>query len=936
MKKILLALVLLILVVCIASCDVDTYKTQDAEANPIPANNLPAIELASTQGDHAQMQRLAAKLKVNYEIINNVSAKECANKVKSGSCFEAKIKLQIDEPIGLENWRIYFSHMSPIIQENSELFDITHVNGDQHYISPTTKFTGWQKNKAYDINLKAEFWHISEFDSPPNFYLFVDGQPPQVIQSTRAKIDPDTGLEFIPHMTPIVDPVAQFKRGKEDLSKWATAEVLFEDNIAQIRSDVNIEHHIIPTPLQLIRDNFEDYLAIEKGFKLVARQFKFDSKNPAIQRLIDLGITFDDQQGIPLIIESLAIEQLTEQQRQLFDLPKQTELVKMSQTERELLESGYLLTVSEHQIVLKAFTPVGAFYGLQSIASLYQPKLQKFPLIQVLDRPRYAYRGFFLDVARNFRDKDFVIKLLDQMAAYKLNKFHFHLGDDEGWRLQIQGLPELTQLGANRCHDPKEQKCLSPQLGSGPFANGQNDGYYTAQDYQQIISEAAARHIEIIPSFDMPGHSRAAVKSMQLRYQNYMKQGESELAKEFLLTDLNDQTEYRSVQFYNDNTINVCKDSTYRFVEKVLTEVIGYHQQAHQPLTTYHIGADETAGAWKKSPECAEFIKKNNLTFDQLTGYFIQRVANFLAAKNIRIGGWSDGLSSVEPSNMPEQVHVNVWTPLFWEGHKVANSMVNKDWQVVLSVPDVTYFDFPYQADPKERGYYWGARYTNTRQIFQWMPDNLPIHAEFWKDRLNRPYAADDRPSDAIGEKKPYQPRQKSKSYYGVQAQLWSEMVRSDDIAEYMIFPRLIALAERAWHKPGWAVPYDHQGKLFTQDSNYFTQAQRKKMADSWSIFSQVLAEKELIKLDRLGIKYRLPTAGAKLVGNKLYMNSTFQGLPLQFKVGDGPWQAFEKFDEGEIVDHQQPILVRTTNPSGNRFSRSLRLNQTLTLSTQQ
>lgn len=869
------------------------------------------------------VQTFVNSLKISYTVVDNITAEGCKDLVESGLCFDAEISLSLEDAVNLKNWKIFFSNMSPILLDSSELFDITHVNGDQHFISPTESFKGWTGQQSATIGFKAEFWHISEFDSPPNFYLVVEGHEPQIIKSTTRYIDSETGQETLPHMASFKDSEKQFKRGKIDLSVWDTAKNLYQVNQKNGVTKINANHRVIPKPLKQTVLNPNEYLDLSSGLLINKNEFNIGLDNPAIIRLNRLGLTVSQSKGVAVEITKLTLNELSDSDRLLLTASEYENKNYSSQ----ILESAYLLEVSKQGISIKAGSEKGIFYGLQSIAGLYQPGFNQLSLVRIVDKPRYQYRGFFIDVSRNFRNADFIINLLDQMAAYKLNKFHFHLGDDEGWRLEIPGLPELTELGSKRCHDPAETTCLSPQLGNGPVSNTDNNGFYSLQDYQRILKAASARHIEVIPSFDMPGHSRAAVKSMQLRYKKLLVSGDRELAEEYLLTDQNDQSIYSSVQFYNDNTLNVCKESTYRFVEKVLAEVIELHKSAEQPLRTYHIGADETAGAWNDSPDCQQFMNDNMLTTEQLTPYFIQRVAKFLASKNVRPGGWSDGLGLASHDEMPSDVHVNVWTPLFWEGHKVAHSMVNRDWQVVLSMPDVSYFDFPYQADPKERGYYWGSRNTNTRQIFEWMPDNLPIHAEIWRDRQNIPFVSDDREIVSNDKSSGYQPKKVGKSFYGIQAQLWSEMVRSDDIAEYLIFPRLLALAERAWHKPSWEVNYDYRGALFSSDTNSFTESLAITRNRDWLEFSNAIAAKEMSKLDRTNTFYRLPTAGAILIDNKLFMNSAFPGLPLQYKIGSDEWINYSNQAIGVDVPPDELILVRTTNYSGTRVGRFLTVN---------
>src|SRR5881296_2127449 len=204
----------------------------------------------------------------------------------------------------------------------------------------------------------------------------------------------------------------------------------------------------------------------------------------------------------------------------------------------------------------------GVFYGLQSLRSLLPPPTPRaglvLPAMRVVDAPRFGYRGFMLDVARNFHPKAAVLRTLDLLARYKLNVFHMHLTDDEGWRVEIAGLPELTAVGARRGHTLDSKGFLQPAFGSGPqVGRVYGSGFFSHADYVEIVRYAAARHIEIIPEIEMPGHARAAIKSMDTR-------------PDYRLSDPEDRSEYQSVQGYPDNVMNPGLESTYRFIEKVV------------------------------------------------------------------------------------------------------------------------------------------------------------------------------------------------------------------------------------------------------------------------------------------------------------------------------------------------------------------------------
>ena len=352
-------------------------------------------------------------------------------------------------------------------------------------------------------------------------------------------------------------------------------------------------------------------------------------------------------------------------------------------------------------------TPPALCYALESLAQQATSDRGIIKPMVIEDAPRLPFRGLHLDLARNFHSKAQVLKVIAQMGRYKLNKLHLHLGDDEGWRLQIATLPELTEVGAYRCYDPSETHCLLPQLGAGPDRDTPVNGYLSRADYIEILKAAKARGIEVIPSFDMPGHSRAAMRSMEARYRRLMAAGQAAKAQEFRLVEPADTTQYRSVQNYNDNTLNVCLPSTYRFIDAVVDDIATLHAAAGVPLKAYHIGADETAGAWSGSPACKALMAKTGRSVEKLGPMFIERVSGSLGRRGITAAGWSDGLDHVDPAKMPRAVQSDIWGDLFTAATAEAHRAANLGWKTVVAVPNVLYFDIPYAPDPLERGYDW-------------------------------------------------------------------------------------------------------------------------------------------------------------------------------------------------------------------------------------
>ncbi len=869
------------------------------------------INQTSQENNNTRYSEFSKQLQVSYRVVNNAVGENCNPELGDGNCFLAEFKLDLPKPIDLTDWEIYFSFMSPIQSVLNPEFEIEHVNGDLHVLKATEKFSGWgsENKQSIIIPFKATFWHLSQFDLPPNFYVRAENGKAWIIESTKAQIDPETGLETLPFVEKFESKKKQFNRTQQDLTAWIDTTKRFEINQAinlSGKSNDN-QYRVIPqvTSKKIIES--AELVDLNQLVYLSKNDFSFQQDDPVLLRLREFGVNIVNRD------KSLNDDHI------MLSIEKSEPLKAQDD-----VDESYELTIQKNKISIKAPHKSGAFYALQTLASLVKIDNLILPSMQIIDSPRFPFRGFHLDVARHFRDKAFVIKLLDQMAAYKLNKLHLHLADDEGWRLEIPGLPELTQVGSRRCHDLQEEQCLLAQLGSGPFSDNEGAAqFYSRDDYQYILKQAKIRHIEVIPSLDMPGHSRAAVKSMLARFKVYRDQGKLEQAKEYLLSDMQDESQYLSVQFYQDNTLNVCQESTYRFVEKVIDEVVLLHEQVNVPLQTYHIGADETAGAWGKSPVCQNFIQENNLVIDDLTSYFIKRIAKILDKKSIQVAGWSDGLSPIAESELPANIQANAWTPLFWDGHKVAHSMANKNWDVVISIPDATYFDFPYEANPNERGYYWASRATDTRQVFELMPENLPVHAEIWNDRQGLPMVLDDREQLDEQGKVIYVPMQKGKNFKGLQGHLWSEMVRSDAIAEYMIFPRIVALAERAWHKAKWEPDYNHSGALYSRKNQVFDNQARKLRENDWHSFVFSLANKELAKLEKTNVQYRIPPPGAVIIAQELAINHVFPEMPLEYQVNQQPWQTYTvpvQLDWSEV----KSLQVRARSLDKKRVSRSV------------
>jgi hexosaminidase len=664
--------------------------------------------------------------------------------------------------------------------------------------------------------------------------------------------------------------------GAGDDTRWLTAERTFDLHRERQTSGARPATVIIPTP-KLVQMLPGAPLDLRRGARLRLDGVDREAIEPALAALARAGVA---------------------------GWTRGPELqIKVGST-LGLAPEGYRLAASgadKRDIRIEAADSAGASHALRSLEQQVAADGGLLRPVRIDDAPRFGFRGLHVDVARNFHGKEQLLKLVEQMSAYKLNRLHLHLADDEGWRLEIKALPELTDVGAFRCHDLKEDRCLLPQLGAGPDRQSPVNGFLSQEDYREILRFAAERHIEVIPSLDMPGHSRAAIRSMEARYRRLMAAGLAAEAERFRLVEPQDRTQYRSIQYYNDNTLNVCIDSTYRFLDLVLDELAALHASAGTPLKTYHIGADETAGAWSQSPACKRVMASTGRTAPQLGAMFIERVSASLAQRGIKVGGWSDGLSHVDPKRMPPRVHTNIWSDLLTGAPAEAHRHANLGWDAVISVPNILYFDTPYAPHPLERGYDWPSRGTDAFKAFRLIPENLPANASVMRDRSNKGLSVTDKEPLAPGRR-----------FAGIQAQLWSETVRSDAQVDYMLFPRLLAVAERAWHQAAWEPAY-RPGTSYSYGDG---KVDRTALLSDWQMFAAKLPA-HLARLDKAGIHYRVSPPGARIVAGRLEANSEHPGQRIEYRSGAGQWLPY-----GGPVRVRGPVQLRTRSADGRRTSR--------------
>ncbi|TPE43882.1 family 20 glycosylhydrolase [Pontibacter mangrovi] len=773
------------------------------------------------------------------------------------------------EELPAKGWKLYFNG-GALRSADSTVAIIQHFNGDLHYLAPGPDFEEIEPGESATVEvLGRAVGNVSNF--PVGFYIVYDEEPGKGIP---------VSLE--------VEPGKHFDEATQQFAaKFYEANAMIQDLPATSLPKV------FPTPVSYQ----------EKG-----KPFMLDAK-------VTVVADADFRREAEQLAEALATA--TGQKPAIQD--KATGKAIFLRKKPGMGAEGYTLSVNPERIEITASSAAGAFYGVQSLKTLlpataFSGKAATVEVagVEVKDAPRFGYRGFMMDMARNFQPKAEVLKVLDVMALYKMNKLHFHFSEDEGWRLEIRPLPELTAVGGTRAHTT-DGSSIVPSYGSGPDAsNKAGTGFYSREDFIEILKYARDRHIEVIPEIESPGHARAAIKAMDARYTKLMDEGKKEEAERYLLRDLNDKSEYRSVQGWDDNIMDVSLPSTYTFLETVVDEIRSMYKEADAPLNTIHFGGDEVpGGVWEKSPAAQKVISQNPevKNTDDLWYYYFGKVNQMLQERGLYLSGWEEiglrkevknGKVNWVPNQQfaDENFHVNVWKNSPGSGAEdLAYRMANAGYKVILTGVTHFYLDLAYNPTYGEPGLNWGG-YVDIDKPFYFIPyDYLRNLKE--DDRGNPLDRSIIKSKEALTEKG-------KTNIVGIEAPLWSETNRTTEDFEYKLLPKLLGVAERAWAKdPDWAKEKDaaKSEKLYSQ---------------AWSEFINVVGKRELPRLDYYagGYGYRIPTAGAKVVDGKVEANVQFPGFTIRYTTdGTEPTQSSSAYT-GPIAA-TGPVKLRVFNAEG-------------------
>jgi hexosaminidase len=409
-------------------------------------------------------------------------------------------------------------------------------------------------------------------------------------------------------------------------------------------------------------------------------------------------------------------------------------------------EEGYLLSVTSQSIVIKAKTKPGFFYGLQTLLQLLPTtsdtavKRIIVPCLEIADYPRFPWRGMLLDVSRHFMPKESVKKYIDLLALHKMNIFHWHLTDDQGWRIEIKKYPKLTEVGAYRLDRGEYPWMLKPsEVEKLPPTDRIYGGFYTQDEIRDIVSYAEERCVTIVPEIEMPAHCMAALAAYP-------------------------ELSCNGGPFTVPGGMNAAKDAfcpgndrVFEFLENVLTEVIGLF-----PGKYIHIGGDEVAlhgSVWAKCPKCKARMRREKLkNAKELQSYFIKRIEKFLDSKNRKLIGWDEILFG---GIAPEA------TVMSWHGIRGGIAAAKAGHNVIMTPNDFCYFDHP-QTNLLKEAVQWGIPLT-IEKVYSFDPVPFGLSTDLWKYVL------------------------------GGQANIWTELIQTPERAEYMMAPRICAMSEVLW-----------------------------------------------------------------------------------------------------------------------------------------
>lgn len=773
---------------------------------------LMGLAVIGSMQDVLAQQNIGEQVQINWQTSSQYDGKDNLN-------LKLVLKNMSNKPLDLKDWSLWFNSMFPVIERRTDSYQFTNENGNLFKLQFWNQVINSNDSLVFDYETQFPITNVSTV--PNGFYFQSKGdlRKSYAVQNVNyASIPPSSPQQR--------DFYASLYDKNEKLNKLSDYSLVF------------------PTPksIKVNKGNF-----IVKGEVLYKADATFVMSDFLLSELKNVL-------GTSVRVSSGDKSELNIKENKSFG------------------SEAYKLKIDKGGIHIEASTNKGIFYAIQSLKSMNQPNesVYSFPFVEIQDEPRYGYRGFMLDIVRNFNDKKTILKYLDIMAAYKLNVFHFHLIDDEGWRIEIPSLPELTEVGANRSPSYADGNSLHPAYGSG--ASSTKRLYLTKADFIEILKYANDRFITVIPEIETPGHSRAAIKAMETRYYRLKSQGKNKEAEEYLLHDFDDASVYNSAQNFNDNILNPALPSVYTFINKVLDEFKVMYNTAGVPFKTISLGGDEVPnGVWEKSPKIQQLMKEKGFTsVNQVWPYYIGRINDICLSKGLKLAGWEEigmvnkGKGMTVNDDMPNKKNMllDVWNNVIGGGHEdLAYRLANAGYPTVLISSSNMYFDMMWNTNFNEPGLNW-ATYADLYHSYSLLPEDYFANIDTYYS------------GKALG-KEGFKDRVRlteegKRNLVGIKGGLFAETVHSEAKLDYMVFPRFFTLVERAWASK----------KAYESEANFVSSTFEKD-------YTQLVNRLGKVDLPKLAdrVQFRLPAVGVKEQKGFLYANIEYPNFVIYYTI---------------------------------------------------
>lgn len=536
--------------------------------------------------------------------------------------------------------------------------------------------------------------------------------------------------------------------------------------------------------------------------------------------------------------------------------------------------------------------------------------------MEIEDWPDLEHRGLMLDVARRFVPIWKLKEYLDLMSRYKLNVLHLHLSDDDGWRLEIPDMEELTSVGGYRAIPEidanggyMEDEAMIPSYDgtiSKSDTTGLANGFYSADEFVDLLHYADSLCIKVVPEVDLPGHARAAIVAMTARNKRL---GYDDI----VLTDPDDSSKYRSATGYFYNTMDVSKEDPYRLIEKVFDGIIAVYKKAGIPLDEIHTGGDEVPkGAWMGSPSCHRLLEskgfdvsriapwakcdESTLTKEQksarneakkiLRSHYTERLLDIAQERGVKVSGWHEMVGNLDKNTYERLIRQTAWVNYWRSKADYVHKMANDGFPVVLSNGSNTYADEGYSANMEEFGNFWAGP-VDEKRSYALLPYDLyrSIRWDFYDKDLDLTDPGKDKTQLNCPE-----------NIKGIQVQLFmGAAIRSYKDMEYMLFPKALGAFERAWNtRPEWSKK--------AEDKETFV--------ESFNRFYSIILDREIPFYANKEMRFHLPQPVIEVIDGTLYGYTHIPEAIIRYEKGDKtPTETSPALSEPVALDIETDVI---------------------------